>query len=77
MGPLPPDSEGYVYLFVAVDVFSKWVEAVPLKSKHSFRTADALYNEIVARWGRPAAIRLDNGSEWEGEFKDVCMSLGI
>ena len=66
-----------MYLFVAVDVFSKWVEAVPLKSKHSFCTADALYNKIVARWGWPAAIRLDNGSEWEGEFKDVCTSLGI
>ena len=65
------------YLFVAVDVFSKWVEVVPLRSKHAFRTAEAFFGEVVARWGKPASIRLDNGTEWEGEFRQLCQDLGI
>ncbi len=36
---MPPDLEGNRYLFVATDVFSRWVEAVPMPSKESWRTA--------------------------------------
>jgi hypothetical protein len=77
MGPLPPDDEGNTYLAVGIDVFTKWVEARPLKSKHAFRTSDWLYTDIVARWGRPSGLRLDNGSEWGAEFTALCEDLGI
>ena len=42
-GPYPPDEEGHRWLAVAVDVYSKWVEAQPLKSKHAFVTASWFY----------------------------------
>ena len=38
-GPFPPDPDGNRYLCVAVDPFSKWVEATLLQTKHSGRTA--------------------------------------
>ena len=46
---LPPDDQGHRYLAVAVDLFSKWVEATPLCDKRAFTTTTWLYDEIVAR----------------------------
>ena len=42
-GPFPEDGDGNRYLLVAVDPFSKWVEAVPTPSLLSWRAADFLY----------------------------------
>lgn len=67
-GPFPADEDGNTYAIVAVDVFSKWAEVGLLPSKHAFRTAAWFYSEIIARWGRPLAVRTDNGGEWEAEF---------
>ncbi len=66
---MPEDSEGHRYLFVAVDTFSRWVEAIPLRSKESWRTAYALWSGIISRWGKPAWVTTDNGREFEGEFQ--------
>ena len=63
-GPFPPDEDGNRYLLVAVDPFSKWVEAVPTPSLHSWRAADFLYQRIITHWGKPRYIRTDNGSEF-------------
>ena len=63
-GPFPTDDEGNRYLIVAVDPFSKWVEATPVPSLHSWRAADFLYHRIVTHWGKPRFIRTDNGSEF-------------
>lgn len=68
-GPFPADEEGNVYAIVAVDVFTKWVEIGLLPSKRAWRTCEWFYSEIVARWGKPSAVRLDNGGEWFAEFK--------
>ena len=76
-GPFPPDEDGNRWLAVAVDVFTKWVEAVPLQTKHAFVTASWFYTEVMARWGRPAFIRCDHGAEWEGEFRQQCRRMGI
>ena len=76
-GPFPQDDDENRQLFVAVDPFSKWVKAVPLPSKDSWRTARALYNEIVARWGKPAWVTTDNGTEFAGSFKLLCQALGV
>ncbi len=75
-GPFPADDDGHRYLFVAVDPFSKWVEAVTLQDKKSWRTARALY-EILARWGKPSWVTTDNGLEFAGHFKELCEALGV
>ena len=76
-GPFPPDENGMVYAMVAVDVFSKWVEVGLLPCKRAMRTCEWFYNEVVYRWGKPAAIRLDNGAEWLGQFKTMMCNLGV
>ena len=76
-GPFPQDENGMVYAMVAVDVFSKWVEIGLLPSKRAMRTCEWFYNEVICRWGKPTAIRLDNGAEWLGQFKTMMSNLGV
>ena len=75
-GPFPADPEGQRYLFVAVDPFSKWVEATTLLSKHSGRTASAMW-EVICRWGKPSWITTDNGLEFAGSFHSLCEATGV
>ena len=64
-GPFPADEEGNKYLMLAVDPFSKWVEAYLLPDKYSWRTARALW-ELIGRWGKPQWVTTDNGREFDG-----------
>ena len=41
-GPFPKDADGNLFLLVAVDPFSKWVEARPVPSLHSWCAAEFL-----------------------------------
>ena len=76
-GPFPRDENNNVYLAVAVCTHSKWVEALPIPSKHAFRTAQWFYTDILAHWGRPAFVRTDNGTEWKSEFSSLLAQHGI
>lgn len=76
-GPFPNDDEGNRYLLVAIDPFSKWVEAEPVPTLHSWRAAEFLYHQIIVRWGKPRYVRTDNGSEFCGSFHRLCQGLGI
>ena len=62
-GSFKEDEEGNRYLLVAIDPFSKWVEARPVPSLHSWRTAEFLY-DICSRWGKPSYVRTNNGPEY-------------
>ena len=76
-GPFPKDADGNRYLLIAVDPFSKWVELRAVSLLHSWRAAEFLYDELVARWGKPRWVRMDNGSEFAGDFAAFCKAAGI
>ena len=76
-GPFPADADGNRYLLVAVDPFSKWVEAAAVPSLHSWRAAHFLYEQVMSRWGKPRYVRTDNGKEFHGSFSRLCKGLGI
>ena len=59
-GELPTTKEGYKYLLVIVDHFSKWPEAIPLKEKSTECIADAINNEFIARHSIPRKVLSDN-----------------
>ena len=75
-GPFPKDADGNRFLLVAVDPFSKWVEARPVPSLHSWRAAEFL-EDIMHRWGKPRYVRTDHGSEFKGSFARLCKVLGV
>ena len=76
-GPVPKDADGNRYLRIAVDPFNKWVESRVVPLLHSWRVAKFLYDKLVARWGKPRWVQMDNGSEFAGDFAAFCKAAGI
>ena len=77
VGPFLRDEDRNLYLHVAVDPFSKWLEILAVPSLHSWRAAEFLYDNPVARWGKPRYVQTDNSAEFAGSFTRLCKSLGI
>ena len=72
---LTPD--GYRYILVIADYFSKWTEAFPIKNKCADTVADVLVEKIILRFGMPLVIHSDQGREFEnGLMKSLCTLLG-
>ena len=47
MGPLPTSSQGNKYILVITDLFTKWVEAFPLKDTTATTLATTMLNEVI------------------------------
>jgi transposase InsO family protein len=68
---------GYLYLLVAVDKFTKWIEAKPITSPDGASVVSFIKG-IVFRFGVPHSIVTDNGSNFTSkEFKAYCNEVGI
>ncbi|KAL5497311.1 hypothetical protein EMCRGX_G013768 [Ephydatia muelleri] len=78
MGPLPAAASGCRYILVVTDLFSKWVEAFPLKSTDSLTLARVLVDEIVCRYGVPHYLHSDQGANFVSTvIQSLCSKLGI
>ena len=55
----PP--EGFRYILVIADYFSKWTEAFPMKNKCAETVADLLVDNIILRFGMALVIHSDQG----------------
>ena len=72
-----PTPEGFRYILVIADYFSKWTEAVPMKNKCADTVADLLVDNIILRFGMPLVIHSDHSREFEnGLMKSLCTMLG-
>ncbi|XP_024953606.1 uncharacterized protein LOC112497966 [Citrus sinensis] len=61
IGPFPP-SFGNLYILVAVDYVSKWVEAVALPTNDAKAVVAFLQKNIFSRFGTPRAIISNEGT---------------
>nr|GEZ99697.1 hypothetical protein [Tanacetum cinerariifolium] len=76
MGPFP-SSRGNKYILVAVDYFSKWVEAKALPTNDA-RVVCKLLKSLFARFGSPRAIISDRGTHFCNEqFLKVMLKYGV
>jgi hypothetical protein len=65
------------YVVVAIEYFSKWIEAKPLAIITSVTVEKFFWQNIVCRFGMPKAITVDNGTQFDVEtFKDFCNRIG-
>jgi transposase InsO family protein len=77
VGPLPKSSRGHTYLLVAVEIFSKWIKAVPVTNQEA-TTAIKFFESITCPYGVPNSIITDNGTNFtSGEFQEFAKELGI
>jgi hypothetical protein len=68
---------GHVYMLVAVDKFTMWVEAAPVTTQDS-TTAINFIKSIIFHFGVPQSIIMDNGTNFTSkELKNYCESMGI
>ena len=44
---------------------------------HSWRATKFQYDDLVAYWGKPHYIQIDNGAKFVGSFAQLCKGLGI
>ncbi|CAN6552417.1 unnamed protein product [Malus baccata var. baccata] len=63
MGPFP-SSQGFIYILLAVDYVSKWVEAKATRTNDSRVVADFVKTNIFARFGMPRVLISDGGSHF-------------
>ena len=70
VGPFPVTEHGDCRVMVAIEHFSKHIELVPMRDKTSRSTARAML-DIIARFGAPAEVLTDQGSEYQGAFEDL------
>ncbi len=60
-----------------VDCFSKYVIFALLPDKKAATLAQVLHSRLVAIFGKPAAVRCNNGSEFKGDFASYCQARNI
>lgn len=61
---------------VAVDPMTKWVEIGALRDKASATVATWFHENITCRYGPPARVRSDQGTEFKGAFSTYLDSIG-
>ena len=72
VGPLKKTMGGCTHLLVAIDKFTKWIEAKPITNIRSERAVE-FFTDIVHRFGVPNVIITDNGTQFTGKkFLDFC-----
>jgi len=77
-GPLSTTPEGYKYILLCVDSFSRWPEAFPTKTQNAVEVAEVFYNEIVCRYGCPEYLVSDRGGSFIAEVVSrLCQLLDI
>ncbi|VFQ65912.1 unnamed protein product [Cuscuta campestris] len=66
------------WIVVAIDYFTKWVEAEPLAEITGRQMIDFVGTNILCRFGVPKQIISDNGTQFEeAEFQDFLKTWGI
>ena len=77
MGPFPPSYKN-LYILLAIDYVSKWVEAIPTRTNDAKFVAQFLRSHIFSRFGTPLALITDNGTHFCNKVIDkVLQKYGV
>nr|GFA18624.1 reverse transcriptase domain-containing protein [Tanacetum cinerariifolium] len=76
--PFPEGSRKVKFLIVAMDYFTKWIEAKAVATITGGQVKKFVWDNIVCRFGIPGEIISDNGKQFaDNPFKDWCDELNI
>jgi hypothetical protein len=63
---------------VAVEYFTKWIEAKPLVNIAAVGFKRFFWQNIICHFGVPRKITVDNGKQFDCHiFKDFCHHMGV
>ena len=75
---MPKDTHGYQYILLIGDVFSKYIQAIPLKDQSADSIRDAFLRHWLFIHGTPQYLLTDQGSNVDGALmREICDLLGI
>lgn len=66
-GPHVTSRHGYRYILTAMDCFTRYVVAVPLKYQEALTVARAFFDNVILRFGCPLQVLTVNGRNLEGD----------
>ena len=83
--PIPPEEapferpkEGYKYILLIIDSFSKFPEAFPTFTQEAMEVAKILYNGIICQCCTPRSILTDKGQCFMSKLvKEICKIFQI
>jgi transposase InsO family protein len=74
----PHSSRGHGHIILAVDYFTKWVEAMSTFDNTRKTSALFIFNNIITRFGVPQAIVTDHGSHFRNfMMSELIENLGL
>lgn len=76
-GRLPPTPDGDSYIFTALDLFSKYLFAIPIRNKDALTVSNALF-KLFTYFGVSNTLISDQGSEFIAEIiSELCKTLHV
>ncbi|GET59960.1 DDE-type integrase/transposase/recombinase [Rhizophagus irregularis DAOM 181602=DAOM 197198] len=70
VGPLKETEKGNKYIVVAMDYFTKWPEAAPLKEATAKEVVEFIWRDIICRHGCPKKIISDRGTHFNNKMME-------
>ena len=75
---MPQDDDNYKYVLLIGDIFSKYIEAVPLVNQTAEEVVQAIYKNWILKHGCPSFILSDQGSNVDGKLvQELCVAFHI
>ncbi|XP_072078061.1 uncharacterized protein [Arachis hypogaea] len=71
----PPSSKNHKFILVAIDYFTKWVEAVPLIEAGQNEIIDFIEEYIIHRFEIPQTLSTDQGTMFTGQLLPLEINL--
>ena len=77
-GPHPKSNKGNVYILTAMDSFTKFAFAFPMRNQEAVKVAKILVDQVFAYFGTPMRILSDQGKNFESQlFQELCRCMII
>ena len=70
-------SNGHKYIVVAIDYFSRWIEAESFGTLKAKQMAKFIEKSLICRYGVPHYIVTDNGVQFQAETAELLQKYGI
>ena len=74
---MPKSSSGHEFILVAIDYFTKWVEATSYAKLNAAKVAAFIRSHIICRYGVPYELILDRGVHFRGEVDTLLQRYGF
>ena len=73
----PKSSSGHEFILVAIDYFTKWVEATSYAKLNAAKVATFIRSHIICRHGVPHELISDRGVHFRGEVDTLLQRYGV